>query len=139
VLLHRDQRRTQAGCDQLHPVKGTVATMPLVDTLLETARQDTDLLIKNDGLGDNVSVPRPVDFLLVAREVKKAELVASFINDNRYGIAKVEQSGEEFRVLVVVEMPTTQNVLCAVSALMACIAELFSIEYDGWGCAIQKA
>ena len=112
--------------------------MPLVDTLLETARQDTNLLLKNDGLGDDFTVPRPVDFLLVAKEEQKAGLVASFINDNRYGSAKVENTGTEFRVQVVVNMPTTQNVLCSVSGLMACIAALYGIMYDGWGCVIQK-
>lgn len=112
--------------------------MSLVETLLETARQDTDLLFKNDSLGDDFSVPRPVDFLLVAKDQPKAELVASFINDNRYGSAKVEKAGEDYSVLVVVAMPSTQNVVCAVSGLMACVAALFGIEYDGWGCVIQK-
>jgi hypothetical protein len=110
----------------------------LVDKLLDNARQDTDLLTKNDALGDDFSVPRPVDFLLVAMDGKKADLVASFVNDNRYGDARVEPIGGQFRILIVVEMPTTQNVLCSVSGLMACIAGLFGVEYDGWGCVIQK-
>ena len=37
--------------------------MSLVETLLDTARLDTDLLIKNDALGDDVAISRPVDFL----------------------------------------------------------------------------
>lgn len=110
----------------------------VVDTLLETARADTELLQKNDGLGDDFSVPRQVDFLLLAKDRARAELVASFIEDNRYGVARVEQAGDEFRILVFVTMPTTQNVLCSVSGLMACVAALFEVNYDGWGCVIQK-
>ncbi len=110
----------------------------VVDTLLDTARRDTELLLKNDALGDDFSVPRQVDFLLLARNRDQAELVSSFINDNRYGSARVEQAQDEVRVLVAVTMPTTQNILCSVSGLMACVAALFKVDYDGWGCVIQK-
>ena len=91
----------------------------------------------NDRKGDRFSTARPVDFLLLARDREKAKLVASFIDDCRYGQVHVEQAGSEFRVRVVIEMPATQNVLCAVSGLMACVAELFDVVYDGWGCVLQ--
>src|SRR6266849_11040239 len=112
--------------------------MPLVDTLLTTAYEDTLLLVRNDELGDNFSVPRNVDFVLLSGDSARAETVCSFINDNRYGCAVVETADRGSRIIVTVNMPTTQGVLCSVSALMACLAELFSVEYDGWGTAIQR-
>lgn len=112
--------------------------MPVIDTLLSTAYEDTQLLIKNDSLGDNLSVPRDVDFVLRAKERAKAETVASFIQDNQYGIPRIEDAESDFRIVVTVSMPITQQVLCAVSGLMACLSEIFGIEYDGWGCVIQN-
>ena len=111
--------------------------MHIVETLLETARLDTDLLSRNDRRGDDFSRVRPVDFILLAPDREKADVVAEFIDDCRYGRARVEETGGEFRIQVVIEMPTTQSVLCAVSGLMACVAELFDVRYDGWGCVLQ--
>ncbi|MGZ3480181.1 MAG: ribonuclease E inhibitor RraB [Myxococcaceae bacterium] len=113
--------------------------MHIVETLLETARMDTDLLSKNDRRGDDFSKVRAVDFLLIAEDPKKAETVAAFIDDCRYGQVHVEQAKGRFGIRVVVEMPTTQNVLCAVSGLMACVAKLFEVTYDGWGCVLQTS
>jgi len=36
-----------------------------------------------------------------------------------------------------IRMPITQPVICSVSALMVCLARLFSVEYDGWGSVVQ--
>lgn len=110
----------------------------IVELLLETAKADTELLIKNDGLGDTFATPRNVDFLFVAPSREKAEIVASFINDNRYANATVSEVGNSFRVLVVVNMPITQHLLYSVSGLMACIGKIFDVKYDGWGSAIQR-
>jgi len=112
--------------------------MALVDQLLSTAYEDTQLLKRNDELGDDFSVPREVDFVFLSGERKNAEVLASFVGDNQYGKASIEQSKEGFRVVVSVTMPTNQQVLCSVSALMVCLAQLFSLEYDGWGCVIQR-
>jgi hypothetical protein len=112
--------------------------MHIVDTLLRIAYEDTQLLLKNDELGDKLAVPRDVEFLLRANDPKKAEVVCSFINDNQYGRAELQSQEAEVNVLVMVHMPITQNLLCSVSALMACIAHLFSIEYDGWGSVVQR-
>ncbi len=112
--------------------------MHITEKLLSTAYEDTQLLIKNHQLGDDFSIPRDVDFVLIAKEKAKAETVASFVVDNRYGASRVEEAAGVFRVLVTVNMPTTQHVLCSVSALMVCLAGLFSLEYDGWGCVIQR-
>lgn len=112
--------------------------MSLVDTLLTAAYEDTQLLIKNDTLGDVFSKTRDVDFLLRSPDEKKAETVCSFVNDNQYGKAKVERYDTDFGVLVTVNMPATQSLICSVSALMCCLAALFSVEYDGWGTTIQR-
>ena len=109
--------------------------MAIVDVLLRNAYEDTQLLLKNDSLGDQLSVPRDVDFLLRTHDEEKARVVCSFINDNQYGAAKVQ--GTE--VLVVIHMPIQQNIICSVSALMACVAQIFGAEYDGWGSELRKA
>ena len=113
--------------------------MALVDDLLDNAFQDTQVLLKNDELGDVLSTPRDVDFLFRCADAKKAEIVCSFVNDNQYGRAKVQEDDGAFSVLLVSHMPITQNVLCSVSALMCCIATIFEVEYDGWGSPIQRA
>jgi hypothetical protein len=92
----------------------------------------------NDDKGDNFSIPRDIDFVLYAEDEKKANTVTSFINDNRYGVASFEKVETQYRILVVVNMPSTQQLVCSVSGLMACIAALFSVEYDGWGCVLQN-
>jgi len=113
--------------------------MSLVDSLLTAAYEDTQLLLKNDELGDVLSTPRDVEFLLRTEDQTRAETVCSFINDNQYGVAEVQPSDQGFGILVTINMPSTQQVLCSVSALMCCLAELFSVEYDGWGTTIQRA
>ncbi|MGI0154151.1 ribonuclease E inhibitor RraB [Pseudidiomarina sp. PP-1MA] len=112
--------------------------MSTIEKLLDNAYQDTQLLIGNDEKGDNFNVPRDIDFILYAPTAEKAALVANFINDNRYGSARSETINENHRITVVVNMPSTQNLVCSVSGLMVCIASLFNIEYDGWGCALQR-
>ncbi len=109
----------------------------IVEMLLETAEADTDLLLKNDARGDVLATPRSVDFLLRAPTAQKASVVASFINDNRYGVATASEDESGHIVLVIIEMPISQHVLCSVSGLMACISVIFGVEYDGWGCVIQ--
>lgn len=112
--------------------------MPTIDSLLSTAFQDTELLKQLDKDGDDFSIARDVDFVLKAAEQEKTELVASFVTDNQYGVASVEEADEGYRLIVTVHMPITQHVLCSVSALMVCLAQLFSVEYDGWGCVVQR-
>lgn len=104
----------------------------IVEALIETATADTALLVKNEELGDDASVIRKVDFILYAESKKDADLVASFMNDFRYGAPQVEKSEKRYRLTVTIEMPTTQNVLCSVSGFMACLASIYELEYDGW-------
>lgn len=111
----------------------------IVELLLDTAKADTDLLLQNDAKGDVLATPRKVDFLLRASSAEKAQLVADFINDNRYGNAKAESNEHGHRITVVIEMPITQHVICSVSGLMACVSRIFDVEYDGWGSVITSA
>ena len=112
--------------------------MTLIEQLLENARADTDLLVTNDSLGDDLSVARDVEFLLRAPDGAKATLVRDFINDNQYGDATLQTDGSQFRVLVVVHMAPQQHVICSVSGLMVCLCTLFGLEYDGWGSDIKR-
>lgn len=111
----------------------------LVTALLDNAHQDTQLLIGNDEKGDNFSAFREVDFTLYAKNKERGELVASFVNDNNYGKATYEQVEAKHRITVIINMPTTQNIICSVSGLMTCLAGLYELEYDGWGCVLQTS
>lgn len=112
--------------------------MSVVDELLRTAFEDTQLLRKNDERGDVFSRPRDVDFLLKAPSREKADVVSRFVNDNQYGRAQVRGPDGGWSVLVTLRMPVEQHILCSVSALMVCIGHLFGLEYDGWGCVLQR-
>ncbi|NWK57759.1 ribonuclease E inhibitor RraB [Verrucomicrobiaceae bacterium N1E253] len=112
--------------------------MKIVEQLLINSEEDTKLLIQNDSHGDKFSVPRTVDFTINASDEEKAELVASFIEDNHYGKTTVTKVDEVFRISVFVEMPIEQNIICSVSGLMLCVSELFNVDYDGWGCIMQN-
>lgn len=109
----------------------------VIAALLDTSYQDTQLLISNDEKGDNFSEFRAVDFTLYAKTREKGELAAGFINDNNYGKATYEDVENNYRIKVVINMPTTQNILCSVSGLMTCLAALYDLQYDGWGCVLQ--
>ncbi|WP_407074281.1 ribonuclease E inhibitor RraB [Novilysobacter ciconiae] len=105
---------------------------------METAVADVELLRKLDTQGDRFSIPRNVDFLLRCPTTEKAEIVASFINECQYGVATAQDLETTPSVLVVVHMPIEQHVLHAVSGFMACVCELYGLDYDGWGCAVQS-
>jgi hypothetical protein len=109
----------------------------MVELLMETAEADTELLLKNDQHGDNFSVPREVDFLLRAPSEGKAQLVADFINDCRYGKATAISDDSGHRISVRIVMPITQHIICSVSGFMACLSKLYELEYDGWGSVIK--
>lgn len=110
--------------------------MSVIDELIKTAIADTDVLRLLDSQGDRFSTYRDVELLLRAPTAERADLVASFINDHGYGVARA-QYGEEPSVLVVLHMPIEQSVLLSVSGFMVCVSRLFGLEYDGWGCVAQ--
>jgi len=112
--------------------------MTIVEQLLKNAYEDTQLLIGNDKKGDNFSHLRDIEFVMYADNKETADAVTGFINDNRYGNASLEETEEKFRISVVINMPSTQHLVCSTSGLMSCIATIFSLEYEGWGCVIQN-
>ena len=116
--------------------------MHVVELLLDTAVADNRLLIANQEHGDHPERPRDIDFCLYAKDEDRAQLVASFISDNRYGkpsIQKVEhESRVSWRLVVTIHAPTTENVLHTLSAFMVCLSQLYSLDYDGWESAIQR-
>jgi len=118
--------------------------MTLVEKLLDNSESDRDLLQKNLAAGDVPSIPRDAEFVLYAKEKERAELVCSFVHDNSFGRAIYQfipenQAGSQHRIIVAVFMPTTEHAICAVSGLMVCLAKLYDLEYDGWGCLLKEA
>ena len=113
---------------------------PIIDCLLDNAYQDTQVLLVNEKEGDQFAVPRYVEFVFRTPDKSKAETVSSFIADNRYADSTaIVQDGDHSELRVRVHMPLRQPVLCSVSALMACLAQIFDIEYDGWSAEIKRA
>lgn len=114
--------------------------MSIVDKLLDCAAADVDLVAANAAKGDRQGTFRDIDFLLIAPNRDKAEIVSSFVADNRYGTATIEPEPDSsrWRVQVVVNAPATEQVVCSISGLMTCLTELFDLEYDGWGCVLQR-
>ncbi len=113
--------------------------MTMFDLLHETAISDTDLLRRNDELGDSFTIAREVDFAFETAEEKRANDFAEFVNGKSYGKAAVSKLKDgRFRVLVRITMPITQYVIGCVSGFMLCLSRLFQIDYLGWGSVVQK-
>jgi Regulator of ribonuclease activity B len=117
--------------------------MSVVQLLMDTAVEDSKLLVKNQEMGDRSEIPRDIDFVLWAKDEAKARLVADFVTDYRYGIpffeGRVEERGEySWRLRITVHSPTTEHVAMTLSAFMVCLSKLYDLDYDGWGCVIQK-
>jgi hypothetical protein len=117
--------------------------MSLVDTLLNNSEADLRLLTSNREKGDSGTKFRDVDFVFYAKDKENGEMICSFMHDNSYGRGVYSEIPENpdssrHRVVVTVNMPTTPHVASSVSGLMACVARLFGIEYDGWGCPLIK-
>jgi len=108
--------------------------MSIRETLCGNAREDVQLLVKNHQLGDNLSSPRDVSFLLSASSTEKATEVCDFINANRFGVAKVDDKRD---VVVVIRMPVERHIIGSVSAFMCCLGSIFGVEYHGWKCELQ--
>ncbi|MPY26196.1 ribonuclease E inhibitor RraB [Shewanella sp. YLB-07] len=113
--------------------------MHIVEKLLDSAYQDSELLKKRDEMGDVFSAFHDVDFCIEAPDKEKAETVCSFINDNRYGNAHVEEADGNFRVITITNTPVTQEIISSLSANMVSIAAIFRCEFSGWGSTIITA
>jgi hypothetical protein len=117
--------------------------MSVVQLLMDTAVEDSQLLVKNQEMGDRSEIPRDLDFVLWAKDKAKARLVADFVTDYRYGRpffeGQVKERGEySWRLRITIHSPTTEHVAMTLSAFMVCLSKLYDLDYDGWGCVIQK-
>ena len=65
--------------------------------------------------------------------------VLASINDDQYGVATAQGLKDSPSVLVVVNIPIEQHAIQSVSGFLACVCELFGLDYDGWGCTVQAA
>jgi hypothetical protein len=111
----------------------------MFEQLTQVAVEDTELLQKNDDLGDVFTKPRQVDFAFESFERERAEDFAQFVRGKSYGTAEVSEiEPGRFRILVLITMPINQHVICSVSGFMACLSRLFQIEYQGWGSVVQR-
>jgi hypothetical protein len=67
-----------------------VGAMSIIERLTKNASSDVDLLRKNYARGDDLTKPRVVDFLLVADDPSRAELIKQFVTDHHFGEATVQ-------------------------------------------------
>jgi hypothetical protein len=113
--------------------------MTMFELLHQNAVSDTDLLRKNDGLGDIFTTAREVDFAFETADKQRADDFAEFVNGKSYGTAATTDLKDgRFRVLVLVTMPITQHLIGCVSGFMLCLSRLFQIDYLGWGSVVQN-
>ena len=112
--------------------------MTTLSALLEVATGDTDVLRSLDRSGDDFSIPRDVEFLLLADTRESAEHAADILNDFSYGRAEIVSEEERFRVQVIIFMPVLQNIVLSISGFMHFFAKSQGLEYDGWSCMVQK-
>ncbi|WP_233840324.1 ribonuclease E inhibitor RraB [Dyella sp. 2HG41-7] len=112
--------------------------MSIVESLMSGAKADASVLDALNSHGDDFSIARDVDFVFLAKNLKKAEEFQQFINNNHYGVARLDSSDVDFRVLVKINMSINQPVILSISAFMVCLGILFDVEYDGWGCPVNR-
>ena len=113
--------------------------MTIFELLHQTAIADTDLLRKNDKLGDIFTIAREVDFAFETADRQQADDFAEFVNEKNFGTAAVSKIADgHFRVLVLITMPITQHLIGCVSGFMVCLSRLFKIDYLGWGSVVQR-
>src|SRR4051812_42684626 len=117
--------------------------MSIVQLLIDTAVEDSQLLVKNQEMGDRAEIPRDLDFVFWAKDETKARLVADFVADYRYGRpfleGRVKERGEySWRLRITIHSAMTEHVAMTLSAFMVCLSKLYDLDYDGWGCVVQK-
>jgi hypothetical protein len=111
--------------------------MSVVSKLMESAVADVDVLRSLDSNGDNFKEFRDVEFFFKCPTLDQAELVASFVNDYQFGSAVPAYENGESTLLVTINMPVEQPIILSVSGFMTCLAALYGLDFDGWGCVAQ--
>jgi hypothetical protein len=95
--------------------------MTMFELLTQTALADSDLLRKNDAMGDTFTITREVDFAFETKDKQRADGFAEFVNGKSYGNAAVRQIRDDnFQVLVLITMPIMQHLIGCVSGFMLC-------------------
>ena len=112
--------------------------MSVLSKLMESAASDIDVLRSLDSNGDDFSKSRSVDFLFRCPDKEKADVLSGFINTYQFGHASPNDESGENTVLVTISMPVEQPIILSVSGFMTCLAELYGVEFDGWGCVAQS-
>lgn len=116
--------------------------MSIAKLLMDTAVQDSRVLVKNRELGDRAEISRDIEFVFYAKNEERARLVASFVTDYRYGrpaVKRVEQNGADaWQLLITIQAPMSENIVMTLSAFMVCLAQVYDLDYDGWGANIQR-
>jgi hypothetical protein len=91
--------------------------------------------------GDNLTLPRDIDFTVVFREEDGAERFAEHFRAQGYKVS-VERAGtrEEFPwdVLVVKHMKPSQQEIGDFEESLQELADTLGGHNDGWGCITQK-
>lgn len=113
--------------------------MSVIESLVSGAKADKDVLNALGSHGDNFSIARDVDFVFRTQAKPRAEELMRFINDNQYGLAALELAENGFSVVVKINAPILPTIIFPVSGFMTCLAALFGVEYDGWGCPVRRA
>jgi hypothetical protein len=117
---------------------GLEMSRSIFDLLHENAVANLDLLRLSDRQGDVFTNPREVDFAFKAVQGENANDLAEYVNEKNFGKASVQNLEDgTYRVIVLIDMPITQNLIFSVSAFMLCLSRLFLVDYDGWGSIIQ--
>jgi hypothetical protein len=137
---------SKVGAAPARPLIGTSlsgGSMHITQVLLNNSAQDLAVLEHNRSIGDRAEIARDIDFAFHTKDEGQANTVGAFINDNHYGSATYEavddpKFGKFWRVVCVVHAPATEQVVCSISGVMACIGVVFNIEYVGWGSLVQK-
>jgi hypothetical protein len=116
--------------------------MSLIKLLMDTAVEDSKVLVTNQEVGDRPEIPRDIEFRFYAKTEERAKLVASFVTDYRYGRSAVERFEHDgvvrWLLLVTIHAPTTENVVMTLSAFMVCLSQLYDLDYDGWESSIER-
>lgn len=113
--------------------------MTMLEELMIQVPADIDVLVNLDTQGDHFNVPRDVEFILYASSEQTGESAVGFINDYRFGNATLGclKDGKQ-EIIITIHTPVTQDVILCLSGYMACLAKLFDLEYNGWGCVAQR-
>jgi hypothetical protein len=84
--------------------------MTMFDLLHQTAAADTDLLRKNDKMGDVFTTPREVDFAFNTTNRQGADDFAAFVNGKNYGAATVSEIADgDYRIVVLITMQSLSS------------------------------